>query len=106
MVNPGLLTSAVGAPQHTFDGQDLWPSLHEKAAVLFRSLACNHAFEDGNKRTAVLSLYLFYGFNGYIMTVDQLEVVHFVVDVVVRHYEIDKIAERLELWCEEIPEPT
>jgi len=40
-------------------------TIHEKAFHLMRLLAANHWFVDGNKRTALNSMDLFYTFNGY-----------------------------------------
>lgn len=54
-----LLESAVNAPFQTFSGQDLFPSIHEKAARLLYGIANNHAFVDGNKRTAVHAMEVF-----------------------------------------------
>jgi death on curing protein len=47
----GLLESAVAQPLMTFGGEDLYPSLIEKAAALSFSIIMNHPFIDGNKRT-------------------------------------------------------
>lgn len=46
----GLLDSAIAQPRMTFGGEDLYPSLFEKAALGF-SIIMNHPFVDGNKRT-------------------------------------------------------
>ena len=46
----GALDSALAQPQMAFGGQELYPSLREKAAALGFSLVCNHPFVDGNKR--------------------------------------------------------
>ena len=46
----GALESALAQPRMTFSGQDLYPSLAEKAAALCFSLIQNHPFVDGNKR--------------------------------------------------------
>lgn len=57
----GLLASALAQPEMTWGGQDLYPTLPEKAAVLAFSLVSNHPFVDGNKRigyTASRSLLL------------------------------------------------
>src|SRR5688572_20333207 len=51
----GLLESAVARPKATFDGNDLYPSIFQKAAALLQSLLKNHPFVDGNKRTALTS---------------------------------------------------
>jgi len=47
----GLLESAIAQPRMTFGGEDLYPSLLEKAAALGFSIIMNHPFVDGNKRT-------------------------------------------------------
>jgi len=46
----GLLESAIAQPRMTFGGEDLYPSLVEKAAALGFALIMNHPFVDGNKR--------------------------------------------------------
>lgn len=46
----GGLHSAVGQPSQTFGGEDLYPTVIEKAAALGFFLCSNHAFIDGNKR--------------------------------------------------------
>ncbi|BAZ42723.1 putative death on curing protein [Calothrix sp. NIES-4101] len=47
----GSLESALVQPEMTFGGQDLYPTLIDKAAALGFSLVMNHPFVDGNKRT-------------------------------------------------------
>lgn len=54
--DPGLLDSAVGRPQTTFGGKDLYPTLVLKASALIHSLLLNHVFVGGNKRTATVSM--------------------------------------------------
>ncbi|TVR08077.1 MAG: type II toxin-antitoxin system death-on-curing family toxin, partial [Phormidium sp. GEM2.Bin31] len=49
--NLGLLESAIIQPKMTFNAEDLYPSLLEKAAALGFSIIMNHPFVDGNKRT-------------------------------------------------------
>ena len=49
-----LLDSALHGPFQTFDGEDLYPSVHEKAAAVLQSIIINHPFADGNKRTGFL----------------------------------------------------
>jgi death-on-curing protein len=48
---PALL-SAIAQPRMAFGGQELYPTLQEKAAALAFSMVMNHPFLDGNKRTA------------------------------------------------------
>jgi death on curing protein len=59
-----LADSALAAPQAGFGGEDAYPALVEKAAVLVEHLARNHPLPDGNKRAAFLSVLLFLEVNG------------------------------------------
>ncbi|MHB1010632.1 MAG: type II toxin-antitoxin system death-on-curing family toxin [Propionibacteriaceae bacterium] len=59
----GLLDSAVHRPQVTVYGDDAYPDLDQKAAVLLESLVRNHALVDGNKRIGWLATVVFYGLN-------------------------------------------
>lgn len=61
----GLIESAAAQPRMTFDGIDLYPTLAEKAAALGFSLACNHGFEDGNKRIGHAAMETFLVLNGH-----------------------------------------
>jgi death-on-curing protein len=55
----GLLKSAIACPRATFDRQELYPDIFEKAAALMESLINNHPFVDGNKRTGIACAVLF-----------------------------------------------
>jgi death-on-curing protein len=46
----GALESSLAQPLQTFGGEDLYPSVAEKAAALGFFLVKNHPFLDGNKR--------------------------------------------------------
>ncbi len=70
----GLLQSAAARPQASFDGLDLYPDLFTKTAVLLQSLIGNHAFVDGNKRTAITAAGLFLQLNGYRLTASNQEI--------------------------------
>lgn len=59
-----LADSALAAPQAGFGGEDAYPTLIEKAAVMVEHLARNHPLPDGNKRAAFLSVWLFLEANG------------------------------------------
>lgn len=60
----GLLDSALGSAFATFDGVELYPTKHEKAARLGYALISNHAFVDGNKRIGMYIMLSFLEFNG------------------------------------------
>lgn len=68
-----LLESALGNPQQAFGGEELYPALSDKAAILYYSLNKNHPFKNGNKRIAAASLIIFLYINQYWLYVDQNE---------------------------------
>jgi death-on-curing protein len=59
-----LLESAVAAPQASFGGQPLITDGVEIAAAYLFYLCRNHAFVDGNKRTALAACLVFLESNG------------------------------------------
>lgn len=59
-----LADSALASPRASFGGQDAYPTLIEKAAVLVEHLARNHPLPDGNKRCAFLAVERFLAANG------------------------------------------
>jgi len=61
----GALESAVAQPEASFGGEELYPSLAEKAAALGHSLIQNHPFVDGNKRIGHGAMEVFLLLNGY-----------------------------------------
>ncbi len=71
----GGIESALAQPQITFGGDDLSPSLADKAAALGFSLMMNHPFIDGNKRIGHAAMELFLLLNGHeiVAPVDEQE---------------------------------
>lgn len=62
--DPGLLQSAVMMPQQKFGGTYLHPTVAAMAAAYLFHIAQNHAFLDGNKRTAAMAALVFLDANG------------------------------------------
>jgi death-on-curing protein len=58
------LEAAAARPAQSAFGADAYPTLREKAAVLFHSIARNHPFKDGNKRTATVAMLFMLETNG------------------------------------------
>jgi death-on-curing protein len=73
----GMLLSAIGRPQATYQEKDLYPNLFMKAAALMDSLVRNHPFIDGNKRTAITSTAMFLLINGFRLEVESNKMVRF-----------------------------
>jgi len=71
----GALESALAQPEMTFGGEDLYPTLIEKASALAYSLCKNHPFIDGNKRVAHGAMEIFLVLNGFEIkaTIDEQE---------------------------------
>lgn len=76
-----LLASAVNTPFQTFMGNYLYPSIYDKAAQLCYGIANNHPFTDGNKRTALHSMYVYLILNGFDITATQQDVENMIIDV-------------------------
>ncbi|BBN96800.1 death-on-curing protein [Deinococcus grandis] len=63
----GALASAVAQPAMEAFGVELYPGLTDKAAAYLYFLSRNHAFVDGNKRTAYAAAYTFLAMNGWLL---------------------------------------
>lgn len=88
----GLLQSTVARPQATFDGRELYPDLFQKAAVLMHSLAQNHPFVDGKKRTAITSAALFLLRNGWQLQTTNEALEQFTLSVTDGSLDVAEIA--------------
>lgn len=92
----GGLDSAVAQPRMTFGGQELYPSLAEKAAALGFSLVCNHPFVDGNKRVGHAAMETFLVLNGWELAAGVDEQEH----VILRLAAGDLEREEFTAWVE------
>ena len=90
-----LLASAVNTPFQTFMGNDLYPSIYDKAAQLCYGIVKNHPFTDGNKRTALHSMYVYLIINGFDITASQQEVENLIINVAAGNMTNTKLAEWL-----------
>ena len=62
--------SSIGQIYQTFDGEELYPSVEEKAAMLLYLVTKNHSFSDGNKRIAATLFLWFLNNNGILYRKD------------------------------------
>ena len=58
--------SSIGQIYQTFGGQELYPTVEEKAAMLLYLVTKNHSFSDGNKRIAATLFLWFMNENGIL----------------------------------------
>ena len=87
------LESCLETPSQTMFGDDLYPDIVSKAAILFFLIVKNHPFMDGNKRTGALVLLEFLERNGHTLDVNNDELYQFTMDVVTSVLEKDQATE-------------
>jgi death-on-curing family protein len=76
---PNILESCLATPFQSFAKKFLYPSFISKAGILFYLLIKNHPFQNGNKRIAMTTLFVFLYKNGKWLKVDAQELYNFTV---------------------------
>lgn len=94
-----MLLSALGRPQATFEGNDLYGNLFSKAASLLDSLIRDHPFVDGNKRTAIASTALFMQLNGFSLVVPNEEMARFTLACAQSKVTLEEISACMRQFC-------
>jgi death-on-curing protein len=84
------LASAVYQAQQTFCGDDLYPTIPEKAAAYGFFIAESQSFVDGNKRTASIAMLAFLDINGYEFYQTDEEIEEMFVSVGDENSTVDK----------------
>lgn len=74
---PNILESCLASPFQTFSRKKLYKGLIGKAAILFYLMIKNHPFENGNKRIAMTTLFVFLYGNKKWLKVDTVELYNF-----------------------------
>lgn len=64
ILEPGSLNMCIEQPKQIVFERELYPTLHDKAGILYKNLIIKHCFANANKRTALASLGLFLKYNG------------------------------------------
>lgn len=94
----GLLDSAVHRPQASVFGEDAYPGIDDKAAVLLESLVRNHALVDGNKRIGWLAMVVFYGLNSVTLEAPDDHAYDLVIALASNTTIYQRAAELLATW--------
>jgi len=76
---PNILESCLATPFQSFSKKSLYPSLVSKAGMLFYLMIKNHPFQNGNKRIAMTTLFVFLYKNRKWLRVDAQELYNFTV---------------------------
>ena len=76
---PNILESCLVVPFQTFEKKFLYKGFIEKTAILFYLMIKNHPFQNGNKRIAITTLFVFLHSNKKWLKVDNKELYNFAV---------------------------
>ncbi len=76
---PNILESCLATPFQSFSGESLYPGLIARASILFYLMIKNHPFQNGNKRIAMTTLFVFLYKNKKWLKVDTQELYNFTV---------------------------
>ena len=87
----GALQSALAAPRQTMFGEELYPGIADKSAIILYLLTQNHPFVDGNKRTALSACFWFLESNGYTLDVGSEDLYQFTIDIASGHLDKDAV---------------
>ena len=94
------LKAVVAQPRQNVFGTELYPTIYDKAAILFEMCINKHCFFNGNKRTAVMALYVFLSKNGCRLNVSNNEIADYAVYVAVQKGEDRLSNEDISKWIE------
>lgn len=76
---PNILESCLATPFQTFGGRSLYPTFLTKASILFYLLIKNHPFQNGNKRIAMTTLFLYLHKENKWLRVDTQKLYNFTI---------------------------
>jgi death-on-curing protein len=92
----GLLRAALARPKMRFAGEELYPTVFEKAAVLGLSLIKKSPFSDNNKRVAFEAMDITLRLNGYRLIAEGEERYRLISEMAEGRLDEAKIAEQLK----------
>ena len=90
-VSPSALNMIVNLPEQFVFGKPLYPTIFDKATILFVQLIKKHVFANANKRTAFYVLVKFLQLNGYHFAVSVEEAVDMCVTMAVEALTDEKM---------------
>ena len=94
-----LLESAVYEPQASFAGAYLHKDVYHMAAAYAQGIIKNHPFIDGNKRTGIVSAFVFLQYNNCELDFDQDEFFALAIDIATSKIIYAKIAAYFKRKC-------
>lgn len=85
------LDMAVNLIQSTAFGEEAYPSIYEKAAILMVQIIKKHPFENANKRTGLMAAIVFLNINGYKLNLPFDDAIKLTVDIATYAGEFDEL---------------
>lgn len=95
----GLLDSAAHRPSAWVLGQEAYPGIDLKAAVLMESIVSNHPLVDGNKRLGWLAVSVFYQLNKMVLNAPDDPAYDLVISVADGSIDAAAAAGTLATWA-------
>ena len=99
----GRLEAAIATQTQTVFGEELYPSIFDKAAAMVRTIIADHPFIDGNKRTGMLTGLVLLEINSQQFIAKPSEVEDFAVSIAIDKLDIPAIASWLREHTETTP---
>lgn len=96
----GLLDAAINMPLQTFGGQELYPTILEKAARLGYGLIRNHPFLDGNKRIGTHAMLVFLDINNITLSYEDEDLISTILHVAAGAMDCNAFLEWLKAHVE------
>ncbi len=100
--NEVLLESALARPRQRHTYGDPPATLTELAAAYGFGLARNHSFSDGNKRVALMAMYVFLRLNGQVLDAPEVEAVAVIQDLAAGRFDEAALAAWLKARCKKV----
>ncbi len=96
----GLLDAAINMPLQTFGGQELYPTILEKAARLGYGLIRSHPFLDGNKRIGTHAMLVFLDINNITLSYEDEDLISTILHVAAGAMDCNAFLEWLKAHVE------
>ena len=91
----GRLEAALATQTQNVFGDELYPTILDKAAAMIRGIIADHAFVDGNKRTAMLVGLTLLKINGLTFSFNSGEIEDFAIEIAIQKLDVPQIVDWL-----------
>lgn len=101
-INEHELENLANIPQQQYYDSEQYPTLHEKAAIIFYKVNKGHIFPNGNKRLSVAYMLLFLAINDKRLNVHADEMTRKALDIAQsRSEDFNRVKDELAIWIRE-----